>query len=244
MMTQKNSFLFAISSVVSLALLLAALAQPNTALAQNAAEKPLTAGTYSNLPQAMSAQEPGQRSRAADLAAVEVVSQVVQVENCTQWHDIVRGETLHKIGLKYGLSWRALADLNQLANPNLIYAGSKLCIRSQGGASPTPTPTPAGTPTVKIPTFKIDAVTRDQSVTITTANFPANDSFEVLMGAFGTRGVKGTKVDTVSSGQGGSFTATFSIPASMKGSRLIAIRLQSPTSGYYSYNWFHNTTQN
>ncbi len=164
----------------------------------------------------------------------------LQAANCAQWHNILAGETLAKIGVKYGVSWRKLAEINSLKNPNLIYAGSRLCIKT--GEGPTPTPTPA--PTFKVPTFKINAVTRDQSVTITTANFPAGDTFEVLMGAFGTRGVKGTKVDTVNSGQGGSFTATFNIPANMKGAKLIAIRLQSPTSGYYSYNWFYNTTTN
>lgn len=94
-----------------------------------------------------------------------------------------------------------------------------------------------------IPTFSIVSVVTDTSVTIRTYNFPANNSFDVLMNYMGTRGVNGVKVDTVYSGAGGSFTATFAIPAVLVGQYQIAIRLQSNTgSGYYAYNWFFNNT--
>ncbi|HUF37991.1 MAG TPA: hypothetical protein VMN57_05665 [Anaerolineales bacterium] len=92
------------------------------------------------------------------------------------------------------------------------------------------------------PTFTIDSVDKDVSVTITTKNFPANDTFTVTMGEMGTKGVGGIVVTSQASGAGGSFTATYAIPDALKGRKLIAIRLQSPTSGYYSYNWFYNNT--
>jgi hypothetical protein len=95
----------------------------------------------------------------------------------------------------------------------------------------------------KIPTFTISAVVRDQSVTIVTKNFPANDSFDVLMNVYGTQGKNGILVDTVKSGEGGSFTETFNIPEKLKGLAKISIRLQSNKgTGYYSYNWFYNNT--
>ena len=90
------------------------------------------------------------------------------------------------------------------------------------------------------PTIAIDSVVKDSTVTIVTKNFPANDTFTVTMGKFGTMGVGGASVTSVSSGSGGTLTFTFTIPASLKGESRIAIRLQSPTSGYYSYNWFYN----
>jgi hypothetical protein len=34
----------------------------------------------------------------------------------------------------------------------------------------------------------------------------------------------------------------FHIPKSLQGSYRIAIRLQSPSTGHYSYNWFYNNT--
>lgn len=109
-----------------------------------------------------------------------------------------------------------------------------------------PTVTP-GTPVVPlppfvIPTFSITDVTKDTSVTIRTANFPANDNFDVLMNYMGTRGVGGTKVATFASGTGGTLAATFNVPDFLKGQSQIAIRLQSPTSGYFAFNWFWNNT--
>jgi hypothetical protein len=95
-------------------------------------------------------------------------------------------------------------------------------------------------PVTTIPTFSIDSVVKDSTVTIVTKNFPANDTYNVTMGKFGTLGVGGVSVTSVSSGTGGTQTFTFNIPASLKGESRIAIRLQSPTSGYFSYNWFYN----
>lgn len=93
------------------------------------------------------------------------------------------------------------------------------------------------------PTFSIVSVNRDVSVTIKTRNLPSYDHFRVRMGKMGTRAVKGTVVDTFSSGKGGSKTLTFSIPASLHGKRQIAIRFESTSgSGYFAYNWFYNNT--
>ena len=92
-----------------------------------------------------------------------------------------------------------------------------------------------------IPTFSISAVVPDTSVTVVTANFPANTDFTVRMGAYGTLGIGGIAVATLNSGTGGAFSATFSIPASLVGSQQIAIRLES-ANGYYAYNWFYNNT--
>lgn len=91
-----------------------------------------------------------------------------------------------------------------------------------------------------IPTFSITTVVRDSTVTIRTNNFPANDTFTVRMGAYGTLGINGIVAGTQSSGSGGSFSATYNIPSSLAGSYQIALRLESSTSGYYAYNWFYN----
>jgi hypothetical protein len=109
------------------------------------------------------------------------------------------------------------------------------------GSGTQPTPKPSGY--TGFPTFKIQSVVRDTSVTIKTTNLPPNDSFDVLMGPMGTRGINGTKVDTVKSGDGGTKTYTFDIPSSLKGSFQISIRMQSNTgSGYFAFNWFYNNT--
>jgi hypothetical protein len=110
----------------------------------------------------------------------------------------------------------------------------------------TPAPTPVPTPTgyKGYPVFGIVAVVADKTVTIKGTNFPANDKFTVTMGAYGTLGKGGTVVTTFDSGAGGTINATFNIPAGMAGAVKIAIRLESPTSHYYAYNWFYNATTN
>ena len=93
------------------------------------------------------------------------------------------------------------------------------------------------------PTFTITAVVRNSSVTIKTYNLPENDTFAVRMNKMGTKGTGGIKVDTFSSGSGGTKTYTFTIPDDLKGLKQIAIRFDSTTgSGYFAYNWFYNTT--
>lgn len=94
-----------------------------------------------------------------------------------------------------------------------------------------------------VPTFSIVSVVTDKTVTIQTANFPANQTFTVTMGPFGTRGINGTVVGTLQSGAGGALTATYNIPANLVGSYQIAIRAQTAhTYPYYAYNWFYNNT--
>lgn len=94
-----------------------------------------------------------------------------------------------------------------------------------------------------VPVTEITAVVRDDSVAVRTYNFPANTDFTVTMGPMGTRGINGYVVGTVNSGAGGSFNATFKIPAQLYGSYQISIRLQSGgLYPYYSYNWFYNNT--
>jgi LysM repeat protein len=149
---------------------------------------------------------------------------------CQVQHVVQRGEVLSRISQRFGVTTASIAQANNLANPNLIYVGQRLCIPSTSTQPP---------PAQTIPTFSIVSVIPGQSVTIRTANYPANQQFDVFMGAYGTKGVNGVWVTSINSGVGGSSTATYPIPAAWRGADRIAIRLQSP-AGYYSYNWFYN----
>lgn len=184
------------------------------------------------------------------LAAPAANAQTTQ--NCQARHTVQRGETLFRIGLRYNVAWSRIATANGITTPNRIFAGQVLCIPPQASATPvtpaTPTPvtpTPAVTATPKppsmIPTFSIRSVAKDQTVTIRTAGFPANTVFTVRMGKTGTQGIGGTVITTTNSGAGGMFDATYTIPAALRGEKQIAIRLES-ANGYFSYNWFWNTT--
>ncbi len=90
------------------------------------------------------------------------------------------------------------------------------------------------------PYIEILEVVQDETVKIKGENFPAQDKFNVVMNYSGTNGENGIIVESILTGDGGEFTDTFLIPASLQGQSLIAIRLESPYSGYYAYNWFSN----
>ena len=81
---------------------------------------------------------------------------------------------------------------------------------------------------------------KDVSVTILTKDMPANKNFKALMGEIGTRAEGGIEVATFNSGEGGAFTAKFTIPAALKGRAQIAIRVQGTDNPYFAYNWFWN----
>ena len=90
-----------------------------------------------------------------------------------------------------------------------------------------------------VPTFTIENVVVDGSVSILAQDFPPNQDFVVTIGPIGTLGINGTPVAITNSGLFGAFSATYPIPPNLVGARQIAVRLQSP-QGYYSYNWFWN----
>ena len=85
-------------------------------------------------------------------------------------------------------------------------------------------------------------MTKNDKVTIVTHDFPANRDFRVRMGLIGTKGVDGILVGMVNSKTGGSLKFTLEIPPALFPQSQIAIRLDSTTGGFYSYNWFYNTT--
>jgi hypothetical protein len=128
----------------------------------------------------------------------------------------------------------------RLQSPYSGYFAYNWFYNNTSGSNPPPPPPPPGYS--GFPTFSIQSVVRDTSVTVSTSNLPPNDTFDVLMGPMGTKGVNGIKVASTPSGKGGSQQFTYNIPAGLKGSYQIAIRLQSPTSGYFAYNWFYNNT--
>ncbi len=90
------------------------------------------------------------------------------------------------------------------------------------------------------PHTTVVGVSSGNSVTVTGTNFTKNDTYTVRMGAIGTQGVGGTVVASYNTDNSGTFTATFTIPASLAGASQIAIRFESNNSVYYAYDWFNN----
>jgi LysM repeat protein len=62
-------------------------------------------------------------------------------------HTVQPGENLTRIALKYGTTVQAIAQANNITNPNLILVGQVLIIPSSAVPVPTATPVPVGTGT-------------------------------------------------------------------------------------------------
>ncbi len=140
------------------------------------------------------------------------------------------------------LKGRAQIAIRLEGTDNPYYAYNWFWNDAKNGTWPEDYP-PSQPPTCacNIPTFSIKSVVKGEDVSITTYNFPKNMEFTVLMGKMWTRGINGIEVATLNSGEGGSFEATFDIPADLANEERIAIRLEG-TGGYYAYNWFWNNT--
>jgi LysM repeat protein len=48
--------------------------------------------------------------------------------SCTTTHTVARGESLYRIGVRYGVSMWRIAECNRITNLNLIHTGTVLCI--------------------------------------------------------------------------------------------------------------------
>jgi LysM repeat protein len=158
---------------------------------------------------------------------------------CAEYHRVQRGEYLSQIAKEYEVSWRWLAEINDLDEPSLIYPGQNLCVALKDGSADQPVIPVTG----NVASFSILSVIKGKSVTVQAANYPAYTEFRVLMDEIGTKAEDGIKAGSATTAKDGSFRATFNIPAALQGESLIAIRIEATgRSGHYAYNWFRNAT--
>ena len=68
---------------------------------------------------------------------------VASAQGIGQTHVVQPGENLFRIALRYGVSIQALATINGIVNPAMIYVGQRLVIPADVAAATPPTPTPA-----------------------------------------------------------------------------------------------------
>jgi LysM repeat protein len=69
---------------------------------------------------------------------------------CPATHTVQAGENLYRIALKYGLTYRELAEANGIANPDKIQAGTVLTIPGCGDTSEAPEGTAEGEETYTV----------------------------------------------------------------------------------------------
>jgi LysM repeat protein len=83
---------------------------------------------------------------AAPEATEVIVPPVVAAPAADKMHKVEKGETLSSIASSYGVSWKKLAECNNIANPNQLKVGQELRIPGTSGSSVSGTPTKHTTP--------------------------------------------------------------------------------------------------
>lgn len=105
----------------------------------------------------------------------------------TTTHTVQAGENLFRISLRYNVSLTALAQANNISNPNLIFTGQVLTIPAGGTAPVTTTPatpaTPAPTTPTPAPTDSTYTVQRGDTLAIIARRF--NTTFQAIAAANG-----------------------------------------------------------
>lgn len=90
-----------------------------------------------------------------------------------QTHVVRPGENLFRIALRYGVSVQALASINGISNPTMIYVGQRLVIPAYGNPTEAPQPTSTPVPPTSTPLPPTDTPTLQPTPVITeTADLP------------------------------------------------------------------------
>lgn len=174
---------------------------------------------------------------ALGLIGSSVQSALAAQDDCDQYYTVQRGDYLVKIAREFGVSWRYLAEINNLANPTRIYPGQKLCI-SMDGAVDDPELPDTGT---RRGSVWADRVVEDRYATIEAQNLAANTRYTVLFSRYGA-GVSGAiQVGRASTDRYGNLRADFNIPAKLVDVRRITVRLVLGER-VVAENWFYNAT--
>ena len=83
---------------------------------------------------------------------------------------------------------------------------------------------------------------KGKKVTLAADNLPAGKSFDVYLGSLKQMTGGGIKVTSLQSTEEGQATLTVEIPPELSSLWQLSVRIISPDSGYYAYNWFYNQT--
>jgi hypothetical protein len=176
--------------------------------------------------------------RLMSFKAQPVSAAVASPEKCTRWHTVKSGEHLSRIAEQYDTNWYSIAQLNQLTNPSLIFAGNQLCIFSSDFSSNPPTFTPTSTTSGNL---AASSVKEDQSVTLQGKNLAADTRYEIFLGKFKTDPAIRFSVGSVLTDKNGVFQKTVTIPKKLYDVLKIRASITSPR-GTTTSNWFINTT--
>lgn len=99
----------------------------------------------------------------------------------------------------------------------------------------------AAQPNTKKMSTTIVGVNRNESVYVRLENFPASETFYILMNRNGTLGIGGYMASKITTNSGGTFYAEFPIPEELSNEDIINIRFENIKGSYDPpFNYFYN----
>lgn len=151
---------------------------------------------------------------------------------CENWYIVQWGDTLYKIGLKFGVSWPVIAANNGIGWPYWVYAGQYLCISGPGTIPSYPATSFS---------LRVTGNVIDKNVSIETSTLPINDTIDVLIGKCSDSAYSGKYAGTITTGgTAGVYSNKYKLPSEYYGIACLAVRLTSRVTGFTTYASFTN----
>jgi hypothetical protein len=160
------------------------------------------------------------------------------VSNCKQWHVVKQGEYLSQIAKMYNTTVQTLVNINDLENPNLIYAGQSLCVSVDGSTTTTNNDLPNTGSGVRV---YASNVKEDQSVTLQGKALVANTAYTVYLSNLKAKQPTNYLVGTVTTDKDGAFKVTYNLPGKLSDVSKIKVMITNG-KGDTASNWFYNMT--
>ncbi len=197
------------------------------------------------------------------MSGMLTISTVNAQVTCSPFHVVQPGENLFRVGLRYGVQWTVLQQLNGIVDPNRIIVGQIICLPGSSPVittpvvtiPPAPSPTPTygtGGPIVFFPPpnvfpsidFNMRAAGPGNTITITGINFPGNEMVDIFITPTGSP-YPTTPSGSAATAFNGTLNTAFTIPAQVDGVALrgpfLSVMARGRVSGYFGYNFFRNT---
>jgi len=189
------------------------------------------------------------------VVSIATPSNPARAVGCSPYHIVNPGENLFRIGLKYGVSWVVLAQMNGIANPNRILVGQVVCLPT-GAVVVTPpivvpTAVPGTVPSGSVyyppagvyPFIQFDRTSAaiGETIQISGFRFPGNAVADIYITNKGFA-YPATASASVNVGADGNFVVNFVVPPAvdtlpLNGAQL-SVKVIARVTGFYGYNFF------
>ncbi len=134
---------------------------------------------------------------------------------CTQFYTVQSGDRLVNIANQFNTTVTYLSEINNIANPNLIYPGERLCVDTNLQIPSTGSYNPA-----------LTVVKATDDVTVRGSGFPGNNTFRVIVGVRDHANVQPVQTATYTTPLDGSFQQYFNIPEPLLKYRNLYVRFE------------------